>query len=160
MSRPIHLSDKHGVNPAIPLCFFCGEKKNEVILAGRMPGDAEAPQNAVWNYEPCDSCAKLMAQGVILISAADEGPSSNPESARRTGGWCVVSDAFVQRVLQPEEMVKQTLSKRAAFLSDEAWDALGLPRGTDHLTRQCETCQAGTDAEVCPLCGKPTTERS
>jgi len=37
----LRLSEKHGVNPAIPLCFLCGKEKNVVLLAGRLPNDEE-----------------------------------------------------------------------------------------------------------------------
>ena len=43
------LSPKHGLNPLIPGCFWCGESKNEIALLGRLPGDAEAPRSAVWS---------------------------------------------------------------------------------------------------------------
>lgn len=41
----IKISPKHGVNPTIPVCFFCGKPKNEIALMGRMGGkeDIEAP---------------------------------------------------------------------------------------------------------------------
>ena len=57
----ILLSPKHGLNPTIPICFWCGEEKNEIALMGRI-GDArkgedfEAPMHAVLDYEPCDKC--------------------------------------------------------------------------------------------------------
>lgn len=121
----IRLSPKHGVNPAIPVCFFCGENKNELILVGRLPGDEEAPRRAVWNMEPCDKCKGFMAQGVILISAKADSPDQrNPY---RTGGWCVVKDDAIQRILNPD-MAQQVLQQRVAFVPDEVWDAIGLPR--------------------------------
>lgn len=61
MSKRIKLSEKYGVNPTIPVCFWCGESKNEIALLGRL-GDArkgediEAPKNMVLDYEPCDKC--------------------------------------------------------------------------------------------------------
>lgn len=67
----IRLSPKYGVNPAIPLCFYCNEPKNEILLPGRMKDDAQAPQNVVWDRSPCDKCLGYMKQGVILISARD-----------------------------------------------------------------------------------------
>ena len=42
--KSIRLSKEHGVNPAIPICYFCGEEKNEIVLAGRLPQDVEAPK--------------------------------------------------------------------------------------------------------------------
>ena len=28
----IRVSDKHGVNPSIPSCFYCNEQKSEIVL--------------------------------------------------------------------------------------------------------------------------------
>lgn len=30
----IKLSPKYGVNPTIPVCFWCGKEKNEIALMG------------------------------------------------------------------------------------------------------------------------------
>ena len=36
MSNSIKLSEKYGVNPTIPVCFFCGMPKNEIALLGHI----------------------------------------------------------------------------------------------------------------------------
>lgn len=70
----IPLSPKHGLNPTIPICFWCGEEKNEIALMGRI-GDArkgedfEAPMHAVLDYEPCDKCREKMSLGFTMIEA-------------------------------------------------------------------------------------------
>jgi len=122
----IKLSPTHGVNPAIPLCFFCNESKNEIILAGRLPGDEQAPQHHVWNMEPCDKCVEYMKQGVIFISVRDDASGSNPY---RTGGWCVMKDEAVARIITDETVRNDVLKRRVSFVPDEVWDAIGLPRG-------------------------------
>jgi hypothetical protein len=127
MRNGIKLSPKHGVNPAVPLCFFCNEQKNEVVLPGYMGrGDPEAPRAAVWDMNPCDKCAGYMKQGVILISI-NESQTTDPKNPYRTGGWCVVKDAAIERMLE-EVAAKGILEARFAFVPDEVWDALGLPR--------------------------------
>ena len=68
----IKLSPKHGLNPCIPVCFFCGKEKNEIALLGhigdgRKGEDILAPVNAVLNYEPCDECKEKFVKGVLLI---------------------------------------------------------------------------------------------
>lgn len=68
----IRLSPKYGLNPAIPVCFYCNEAKNEILLPGRMKDDMEAPHNVVWDRRPCDKCEDLMKQGVILVSVRDD----------------------------------------------------------------------------------------
>lgn len=65
----IRLSKKHGLNPTIPICFFCGEHKNEIALMGELKGDIEAPKNLLLDYEPCDKCKKKFKEGVLIIEA-------------------------------------------------------------------------------------------
>ena len=129
MSKGIRLSEKHGVNPAIPLCFFCLKPKNEILLPGKMRNDMEAPRNAVWDMRPCDECKGYMEKGIILISI-DESKSADHENPYRSGGWCVVKEELVKRALGgSKELAEQTLRVRVAFITDEVWDKIGLPRG-------------------------------
>src|SRR5262245_10908683 len=120
----IRLSPKHGVNPTIPLCWFCNAPKNEVLLVGLLPSDQEAPRNTVWDRRPCDKCAGLMEQGVILISTRDEA-GDNPY---RSGGWVVVKAEFIERVVSDPAVRAKILDARWVFVPDPAWDRLGLPR--------------------------------
>ena len=66
------VSPKHGVNPAIPVCFYCTKEKNEIILS------------RVWDNTPCEQCQIYMKQGVILIQIRDRKIGENPY---RMGGW-------------------------------------------------------------------------
>ena len=73
----IKLSPKHGLNPTIPVCFWCGEERNEVALLGhigdgRKHEDFEAPRHMVIDYEPCEKCRAKMALGVTLIEATSK----------------------------------------------------------------------------------------
>lgn len=123
----IKISPKHGVNPMVPKCFFCLEDKNEVVLAGRLPGDAEAPHGAVIDRVPCDRCREVMAAGVLFISV-DESKSPDRDNPYRTGGWAVVTDDAVRRCVSPPELAEKIVRARMAFVPDDAWDLLGLPR--------------------------------
>jgi hypothetical protein len=62
----IVLSPKHGVNPSMSQCFWCGECE-EIILFGRLKEDAEAPRIVCMGYEPCTKCAEQFKQGVQVI---------------------------------------------------------------------------------------------
>lgn len=125
--KSIRVSPKHGLNPTIPQCFFCGELKNEIALLGKLKGDVEAPKSICFDMEPCDKCKEYMGKGIILISV-DPEKSPDPNNPYRTGGWIVVKDDYITRVFNPE-VVKDVLDKRIAFMPDDAWDKLGLPRG-------------------------------
>lgn len=122
----IRLSEKHGVNPSVSVCFYCGEDKNELVLPGRLPRDAEAPRRAVWSMEPCDQCKEWMAQGVVLISTRDGEAGGN--DPYRTGQLCVIKDEALKRIVQPKELLDDILRRRFCFIEDQTWDAIGLPR--------------------------------
>lgn len=138
--KSIRLSEKHGVNPSVEQCFVC-MKDVGVVLFGKLPPergrhakpadrDPQAPMRVCFgpNSEPCAECQAFMRQGVILISV-DEAKTEDMENPWRTGGWCVVRDDFIKRVFQPPELAEHVLERRMAFMPDDAWDMLGLPRG-------------------------------
>jgi hypothetical protein len=126
MSKGIRLSEKHGVNPSIAVCFFCGEDNGEIILPGRLPGDAEAPRRGVWNHNPCDTCKGHMAQGIYLIQVREEVPTGEPH---RTGPICVVKEDYLRRALEPGPALDHILQLRWSFVPRAAWLHLGLPEG-------------------------------
>lgn len=114
------LSPKYGLNPAIPICFFCGKDKNEVIIAGRLKGDVEAPHKVVWDKKPCDECMSYMEKGVMLVSVKDNTDHENPY---RTGNIAVIKVEAAEKIFG--ESIKD---KRFAFIEDSTWDKIGLPR--------------------------------
>lgn len=106
-------------------CFYCNEPAG-VVLDRRLQDTL--PKNiGVINHEPCSKCAALMKQGVLLISV-DESKIDDPKNPWRSGGWCVVTDACIRRMVTPESLATQILKHRVAFVPDEMWDALELPR--------------------------------
>ena len=45
----------------------------------------------------------------------------------RTGGWVIVKDEAVRRMIQPEALVEHIIKRRMCFVPDSVWTALGLP---------------------------------
>lgn len=126
MSRSIRISEKHGVNPTIPTCFYCGEDKNEVALLGKLPGDKEAPMRMWinWDYEPCDECKKKMEQGITFIEVDNkpiicENQISFVENAYPTGRWSVVKEEAVKRVLKGTDILELVLKTRKSLVDRE-----------------------------------------
>lgn len=72
MSKGIMVSQKHGVNPSMDICFWCGEVKG-LALCGKLKGDAEAPKQMVTSLVPCDKCKERFKKGVHLIEVTDDG---------------------------------------------------------------------------------------
>jgi hypothetical protein len=141
----IAISPKYGVNPCVTKCFFCQQDSGLAMLghmtrtrakemfgeemAKQLRGEAndvEAPHALVMDKQPCDKCTALMEQGVIFISTrTGEEQSDNPY---RTGGWCVLKEDAVRRLIANEELLNHVLKARMAFIHDDTWDAIGLPR--------------------------------
>ncbi len=107
----IRLSKKYGVNPSIPICFWCGQEKNEIALLGhigdgRKGEDLEAPRNILLDYEPCDGCQKNMALGVTVMEAGISPIFKNqPEfqpGTYPTGKWIVLKKEAADRIFGDE----------------------------------------------------------
>ncbi len=128
MGKVITLSHKHGINPSLAVCYYCGKDDWTIILPGKLKGDAEAPHRAVWSMDPCMECAGYMAQGIILISVRPGPPERNPY---RTGGWVVVREDAVRRMIPTPDLLANVLDCRWAFVPDDVWNMVGLPRGED-----------------------------
>ena len=98
----IKISPKYGVNPTIPVCFWCGKQKNEIALMGRMKGDIEAPKNMVLDYVPCEECQNHMAMGVAVLEASDhpntEGQPPMQKGVYPTSRFVVVTTECADRV--------------------------------------------------------------
>jgi hypothetical protein len=126
----ILLSPKYGVNPTIPVCFWCGKPKNEIALLGRI-GDAkkgedvEAPKNMVLNYEPCEECQKNMALGTTVIEVTEEPNSvTNLEiqkGAYPTSRWSVITKETSERIFgeQHEKVLLSSKFYEQIFQTDE-----------------------------------------
>jgi hypothetical protein len=124
----IPLSPKHGVNPALGQCFWCGQEDGTVLLLGRLPGDAEAPRHVIASYEPCENCKAGMSYGVTLVEMANQplydGHKAMAPNAYPTGRWVVVRDETIERLFHPPELVAQVLGHRKAFVDQETWTRL------------------------------------
>ena len=97
----MHLSKKHGLNPSISKCFFCGEDK-DIILFGHLPKDAEAPMHVMTDYEPCNTCAETFKTGVLLVECAPNPLTKNQPAiqsgAYPTGSYAVIKAEAYDRI--------------------------------------------------------------
>lgn len=131
----IKLSPKYGVNPTIPICFWCGEDKNEIALLGRIGDgrkgeDIEAPMHMVLDYNPCDKCVANMALGVTCVEVVDIPPHKNmPEFVDGhypTGRWNVIKPDAARRIFNLDVEAGEKL-----LVSEEAFSAIFTSRITD-----------------------------
>lgn len=132
MAKGITLSKEHGVNPCIPVCFWCGEEKPEVALLGKLPGDVAAPMKAIIDFEPCDKCKEFMEQGITLIGVTTVQPGNGIPSIGDglypSGAWSVIKEDsdFCKELLEaePEDRRAAILKSRKCLIEDEVLRAI------------------------------------
>lgn len=67
----IKLSPKHGVNPTMSICFWCGEHTGEIAMLGKLDNqDFGVPREMVLSYDPCDDCKAKWDLGVTIVEVS------------------------------------------------------------------------------------------
>ena len=64
----MYLSEKHGLNPSIQVCSWCGESMG-IVMFGRN-GGKEAPRQIVMDYDPCEKCQADWKKGACIIEVS------------------------------------------------------------------------------------------
>lgn len=129
MSKSIRISPKHGLNPTIPICPFCGKERQEIAIMGRVGGkeDIEMPMYAIIDFEPCDECKAAMDQGITLIMATQNKYKSSGilldanQGMYFEGHWAVIKEEGIKRAISDKNMLEQVLKARRAYLDEEAY---------------------------------------
>lgn len=128
MSGRILLSEKHGLNPSIVACPYCGKGKNEIALTG-LAGEEWAKKNGhsdgkmpmyvhlEGDIEPCEECKKL---GVAMVEVLSE------QNKSQTGNKWLVKEDFIRRIIQNNDLLQTVLEKRILLISAETATMIGL----------------------------------
>ncbi len=129
----IRLHPKHGLNPTVPQCFWCGEDKNEVALLGAAL-NKQAPMHMVLDYEPCDRCRAQWEQGIVLVECVPADPTRpRPELVKGTGAYpsgrfiVVTEEAWERLELFKPEMKEAVTKARKAFVEKAVFEAMLPP---------------------------------
>lgn len=102
----IILSKKHGVNPSINCCVYCG-KDLDIILFGQLKNDEEAPKK-VCAGEICDNCLNRLIENKIRLYFDIE-----------TGRYVEIPDEYL-----PKEYLELVKDKRYFPLNKEQFDII------------------------------------
>lgn len=110
MSKSIRISKKHGLNPTIPVCFWCGEEKQEIALMGHVStkdnNDFEMPMRCVINYEPCEKCAAAWKNAVIILETTEKDikrpaiSKNNDKNIYPTGSLVGITEDAASRIFE------------------------------------------------------------
>lgn len=114
-------------------CYYCN-KPMGVLIDKR--GRKTLTRNCgVINDEPCNECKKWMKEGIIFISIKDSTTEDEmkpkngmPPNPFRTGKWAVIKDEAVKQLINGT-MLDFALKYRFIFITDGAWEAIGIPVG-------------------------------
>ncbi len=111
MNNSIKLSPQYGLNPTIPVCFWCGKEKSEIALMGhigdrRKHKDIEAPKYMVLDYEPCAECKKNMELGFTIAEATSKPNSVTSMPIQKgvypTGRYVVIKNEAAMMIFGAE----------------------------------------------------------
>lgn len=144
MSDSIKLSPKYGLNPTIPVCFWCGKEKGDIALMGRVrkketrpttyggtstrvvDDDVQMPMNVCLDTVPCEECAEKWALGIPVIRASSmrddkcmEVISADGSKVYLDGRYSVVTTEAFARIFGQERSKGQPI-----YLEDKAYDKL------------------------------------
>lgn len=115
-------------------CYFCQEPDTIIMNSRLTQAAAKAVREAhgkILDMTPCAKCKELMGQGVILITIDPAKSEEDWEKEKipnpyRTGGWFVVRDDYLKRVINPGVALDFALRHRFMFVEHGVAEALGL----------------------------------
>lgn len=120
----IKLHKEHGLNPTMPVCFWCGNEKGEIAFLGSAY-KGEAPRTMLLNYDPCinydpcTECEELMAQGITFMEAEPRQPNEKRVPMQvgtyPTGRWWVLKEESVKELVK-EPALSEALRCRKMFI--------------------------------------------
>lgn len=132
MANNIKLSPKHGLNPTIPVCAWCGKEKNEIALMGHIKTDVrgedpEAPMHCVLDYEPCEHCKEQWSAGVAVLEATTKRPTPYRPPIQKQGNdeiyptmrFVVIKAESAERIFNGQFSAGQKI-----LLEDEAFEKI------------------------------------
>lgn len=115
-------------------CFYCLEDNMIVLntlLTMKNANTVRSMSGKVIDMTPCSKCDDLMKQGVILITfdpkqSDPEWYKSNFPNPYRTGGFFVVKDDAMRRIITDKRVLDFALKQRWVFIEHEVGEKLGL----------------------------------
>jgi hypothetical protein len=129
----IKLHPEYGLNPTMPVCFWCGKNTGEIVLLGRRY-KGKAPRR-MWlgDYTPCGECASRLKPGpdrVVIMECSrtptlDNQPSMHEDQqAYPTGRYVVFRVEALERIFNPEGVKAVEDAGNKCLLEPEAFEVL------------------------------------
>lgn len=121
---------------ALTHCFYCQEA-DKILLActynekGEPLKDLGSFNHCVIDMEPCQKCADWMKKGIILIGIDISKSKPGWEKEKmpnpwRAGGWAVIKDEALQRIVLDKRTQEFALKHRFMFIEQKAMVKMGI----------------------------------
>lgn len=145
MKESIRLSEKHGLNPTIPLCPYCEKPKNQVAMLGaegdklakalgRADGEMPMHCHLPGDVYPCEDCLETKKDYVFLFSAEKTEKGTLP-----TGRFAMARRTFLESVLNDPSAIPEEHPALMA-VAEQVFDSLvNLKTELDSGSRSEET---------------------
>lgn len=126
-------SPTHWANPGIPVCYWCGREKDEIINFGKInENDDKAPKHVFIDYTPCNTCQHVMSQGIAIFGLSKTPIIENQLRITNKNGidlyplnsFLVVTEGFVEKTIDNKDMQKVILEKRKYFMPISEFEKL------------------------------------
>lgn len=75
--------------------------------------------------EPCDKCKGFMEKGIIIVTI-DPDKTEDKRNPYRTGGFFVVREEFVERLIEDRNMLDDVMKRRVMMIDHKMAEHLGL----------------------------------
>lgn len=114
----VTLHPKHGLNPTLTVCAFCGEDTGEIVLLGAAY-KGEAPHRmCIDTMTPCKACKANMAMGIAFIEVETQNKGWAP---RR---WTVITREAAERILviAPTALRNAIMEKGMALMEPKEYE--------------------------------------
>jgi hypothetical protein len=123
----IKLSKKHGLQPVIPLCLYCGEQKDEIRLYGAegdklakfmgyKDGALPMSMHIPGDLDPCTKCKDT---GNIYIVVVDQATGTIVSAV-------TTKEDQIKKLVTDETIIKDILNKRVVLVDQETALSVGI----------------------------------
>ncbi len=109
-------------------CPRCGEQRPDGVGWNRRQLEEH---EKITQAGICDTCKDYMKQGIVLISTEDS--PTDIQNPYRTGGFVVVKEEAMRRMINDPELLESICKARVAYICDSDWKTMGLP--ANHLDK-------------------------
>lgn len=154
MKESIRLSEKHGLNPTIPLCPYCEKPKNQIAMLGaegdklamalgRPDGEMPMHCHLPGDVYPCEECLETRKDYVFLFSA-----ERTEEGTWSTGRFAMARRSFLEYIINDPSVIPEEHPALMAVSEDVFASLAEFKKELDSGSRSEETPDKAVSANA------------